>query len=129
MFDLWMKQGDLASLASYVEAHPESLSLAWRGVAGQRASTKDFRGAFELAKQFGERPTLPPVSSGVSVEELQKRSLNNTSDYEAGLALYQKQMQENKIDDALVTVRRFTSQPNAPALFPFSRSRILGRER
>ncbi len=119
LFDLWMKQGDLAQLASYVEAHPESLSLAWRGVAEQRASTKDFRGAFELAKQFGERATLPPVSSGVSIEELQKRSLRNPSDYEAGLALYQKQMQENKIDDALVTVRRFTSQPNAPAYFHF----------
>ena len=53
------------------------------------------------------------------IEELQKRALRNPSDYEAGLALYQKQMQENKIDDASVTVRRFTSQPNAPAYFHF----------
>lgn len=119
LFDLWTARGDLAQLARYVDTHPEWLSVAWRGVAKHQASRGEFRGAFEVTKRFGERPKLPQAANGASIEELQKSFFNNPNDYQAGFALYQQQTQENKFDDALMTARRFTAQPGAPAYFHF----------
>ncbi|MGZ5553070.1 MAG: hypothetical protein ACXWHF_05475, partial [Chthoniobacterales bacterium] len=83
------------------------------------AERKDFRGAFELVRQFGGSPPLPQAASTSSIEQLQKDSLGNPANYETGLALYRTQMKENKIDDALVTLRRFTERKDAPAYFHF----------
>lgn len=119
LFALWSDRGDAAQLARALEEQPAWMPLAWRGVAKHRASQKDFRGAFELAQQYGSKPTLPEAAKGGSLEELQQQVHSTANNYGAGFALYQLQMQANKIDDALLTVRRFTSQPDAPAYFHF----------
>ena len=122
VFALWSERGDISKLAALVEKQPELLNLAWRGVAKYRASRGDFRGALELAERFGERPILPEAGSAGSIEQLQKDVYASANNYQAGFALHQQQMQEKKIDDALMTVRRFTSQPTAPAYFHFLES-------
>ena len=95
------------------------LKTTWRVVAKFHAEQKDFRRAFELARQFGEPAKLPKVSIAVPVEELEKNSIGNPTNYEAGVALYQKQTQEKKVDDALGTAQRFTAQSDTPAYFHF----------
>jgi hypothetical protein len=119
VFELWTERGELADLASYVDAHPDVLELAWRGVAKYRASLKDFRGAYNLTKRFGARPALPQVTGEMSIDQLQKAFVANPTDYQAGFALYHQQMEAKKVDDALNTVRRFTTRPGAPPYFHF----------
>ncbi|MFL6594347.1 MAG: O-antigen ligase family protein [Chthoniobacterales bacterium] len=119
LFASWSERGDLRQLSTFADNNDDLLKFAWRGVAKQRANEKDFRGAVDLARRFSTPPKLPPVPPNESTEQLQQRVFASANNYEAGLALYQKQMQEGRTDDALITVRRFTDQPNAPAYFHF----------
>ncbi|MDQ6765965.1 MAG: O-antigen ligase family protein [Verrucomicrobiota bacterium] len=119
LFALWTERGDLAQLSAYAEAHPELLPLAWRGVARQRANQRDFEGAFELVRRYAPRPSLPKNLKAASTEDLQKSLLANPNDYETGFALYDLQMREQKVDDALITARRLAGQAGAPAYWHY----------
>ncbi|MDQ6622571.1 MAG: O-antigen ligase family protein, partial [Verrucomicrobiota bacterium] len=119
LFALWTERGDPERLVSLVAAQPDLLPFAWRGVAKARAAQQNFRGAVELAKRFAKPPALPPVLPNETIEQLQQKIFASRNDYGAGLALFQKQMATGKTDDALITVRRFTEDPNAPAYFHF----------
>ncbi|HEV3409364.1 MAG TPA: O-antigen ligase family protein [Chthoniobacterales bacterium] len=119
LFSLWSERGDLVRLASLLEQWPELLELGWRGLARHRAASGDFAEALRLTKQFGQKPALPPVPQGVSLEHLEKTALAHPNDYATGFAVFQQQMQQNRVDDALVTVRRYTERPAAPAYFYF----------
>ncbi len=119
LFAFWSERGDLAQLGSLIEKHQDWLPMAWRGEAKYLAGRGDFRGAIELVRQFGVAPPLPQTASTATIEQLQKDSLGNPANYEAGLALYRAQMAANKVDDALVTVRRLTERKDAPRYFHF----------
>ncbi|HEY0370262.1 MAG TPA: O-antigen ligase family protein [Chthoniobacterales bacterium] len=119
LFALWSERGDVQRLADFVRGDSELLKFAWRGVAKADAAGGDFHTAFQLAQQFGERPKLPPIQPNESTAELQQRVFAAANDYEAGLTLYAQQLKDGKIDDALVTLRHFSEQPNAPAYFRF----------
>ncbi|MGI9087946.1 MAG: O-antigen ligase family protein [Chthoniobacterales bacterium] len=118
-FALWLARGDLEDLTNYAEAHPEYLANAWRGVAKVKAQQQDFRAAYALSERYEEKPKLPPVSGETSLEQLRNAFVSRPSDYENGVALYQRQMQAQQADDALVTARHFTTQAKAPAYFQF----------
>ena len=119
LFALWAERGDLARLAAFAAEEPERLAEAWRGVAKFHADRNEFRQAYELAQRFSARPALPPVPAGSSIEQLQNSSAANPGNYGVGFALYHLQTQAGKIDDALLTLRRFTSQADCPAYFHF----------
>jgi hypothetical protein len=119
LFAYWSERGDLARLGALIDQHQDWLPMAWRGEAKYLAGRGDFRGAFEVVKRFGQTPALPSPAAATSIEQLQKDSLGNPANYEVGLALYRAQITENKIDDALVTVRRFTSRKDVPPYFHF----------
>ena len=119
LFQLWTERGDAARLAAFVQEQPELLSIAWRGVAKHHAAQQDFRGAYDLAKRFGSTPKLPEKIAGSSIEQLQNALYTSDTNYAVGFTLFEEQLRAGKIDDALVTVRRFTSQSNAPAYFHF----------
>jgi thioredoxin-like negative regulator of GroEL len=119
LFELWMERGDLARMDSLVQQHRELLSFAWRGVAKQRAAEHDVRGAVELVQRFAAAPVLPQVTTNESIDALQQKVVTNPGDYDAGFALYSKQTQAGRVDDALITLRRITEQPNAPTYFHF----------
>jgi len=106
-------------LESSSPAQRDVLKTTWRVAAKFHAEQKDFRRAFELAREFGEPPKLPKASSAALVEELEKNSMSNPTNYEAAVTLYQKQAQEKKVDNALVTAQRFTAQSDTPAYFHF----------
>ena len=82
-------------------------------------SKKDFHSAFALARKFGESPALPQVTSGLSIDELQKQYFASPNNYAAGFAFYHEQMQLGKFDNALVTARHFTERADSPAYFHF----------
>lgn len=119
LFDFWRERGDLAQLASFVEAHPERLNEAWHGVASFRAASGDFRGAYELVRRFERAPALPQNSGSESMEQLERALYANPDDFIVGFALYDEQIRAGKLDDALNTARHFTEQPNAPHPFHF----------
>lgn len=118
-FELWRERGETAKLASFVEAHPEHMDLAWRGVSKQRAAERNFRAAYELAKRFSKPPILPQQAGGVSVEELHRSFYANANNYAVGFALYNEQMRTGDVDEALATVRHLTDHAGAPAYFHF----------
>ncbi len=119
VFALWSDRGDLARLGAFVRERPEMASLAWRGVAKQKAADRDFAGAYELVRRHATPPTLPRLVESASAEQLQRSLIADATNYEAALALYQQQTQGGQVDDALITVRRITDQPGCPAYFHF----------
>ncbi len=122
LFELWSERGDLAQLTKVLETHPDWRDFAWRGEAKYFAAQKNFQNAIGLTRRFAPKPELPQAPTGSSIEQLQKDSISNPGNYEVGYALYQQQMQANKVEDALVTVRRFTSRKDAPPYFHFLES-------
>lgn len=119
LFSLWAEHGDAARLAAFVETRPELLGLAWAGLAKHQANKKDFRAAIDLAMRFGTRPILPRAANGASIEVLQRSLVADPTNYEAGFTLFAQQKQEGRIDDALLTARRFTAQAGCPAYFHY----------
>jgi hypothetical protein len=120
LFVLWSERGDLQVLAQLVEADPEWVEFAWRGLAKDRASRGDFRGAVELAQRYGEKPSLPEAAAGsASLAQLEKDAIARPNDYSVGFALFHQQMADGRIDDALVTVRRYSERADAPPYVHF----------
>jgi O-antigen ligase/tetratricopeptide (TPR) repeat protein len=121
-FKHWAERGDPAELARAVETHPEWMRDAWRGVAKYHASQKDFRKAVEITRRHGGAPVLPPVGSRPSIDQLRQALHADPDNYGIGFNLYQEQMNQGKIDEALFTVRHFTDLPNCPRYFHFLES-------
>jgi hypothetical protein len=119
LFQLWSERGDAARLSAFLEQSPESLALAWRGLAKLRADKRDFAGAFDLARQFSPRPPMPQVTSGSSLSDLQREFFASPSNYGVAFALYHQQMAAGQSEDALITIRRITEQPGRPPYFHF----------
>ncbi|MEY2439729.1 MAG: hypothetical protein QOI34_1114 [Verrucomicrobiota bacterium] len=118
-FDLWSERGDLDELAKSIADHPDWLRYAWLGMAKYNAGKKDFHAAVELTQHFGEAVALPRASGEGSLAELQKRFYASPDNYTVGYALYRAQLQADRIDDALDTVRHFSERPSSPAYFHF----------
>jgi tetratricopeptide (TPR) repeat protein len=119
LFKHWAERGDAAELVRAVEATPEWMPFAWRGVANYQASQKNFRAAVEVTRQYGDKPALPPAAQNSSIDQLRQALHANPDNYALGFQLYREQMQQGLIDEALVTVRHFTELPGAPRYFHF----------
>jgi len=118
-FSLWAERGDLKELARAVEAHPDWMDHAWRAMAKYYASRNEFRAAFEIVRRFGETPPLPEAAAGSSIDQLQQAFHAAPDNYGIGYQLYREQMREEKIDEALQTVRHFTELASCPRYFHF----------
>jgi hypothetical protein len=119
LFRYWAERGDAAELARAVEAHPDWMPFAWRGLANYQAAQKNFRVAVELVSQFGEKPTLPPAAQNASIEQLRQELHGSPDNYDLGFQLYREQMQQGLVDEALTTVRHFTELSGCPRYFHF----------
>jgi tetratricopeptide (TPR) repeat protein len=123
LFALWSDRGDPEEIFRAVEQHPEWLGYAWLGVAKYKASKGDFRAAYELTQRYGEPVALPRVASNLSLQDLENRF--HAAPYNSGFGyeLYRAQMQDGRVDEALLTVRRFSERPNSPPFFHFLEAR------
>ena len=65
LFDLWSERGDGEMLSRAVQQNPNWLSYAWFGIAKYDVSKKDFRGAYELTRKYGEPAAMPRLDSAV----------------------------------------------------------------
>jgi O-antigen ligase len=119
LFTLWSEHGDPEELARAVEQHPEWLRHAWAGMAKYKAGKKDFRAAYELTQRYGEPAALPLVAANLSLQDLEKRFHDAPYNYGIGYQLYRAQIQNGRLDDALLTARHFSERPNSPAYFHF----------
>jgi len=119
LFAFWSERGDPGEISRGVEQHPDWLRYAWLGVAKHNASTNDFRAAYELTQQYGEPVALPRVASNMSLQDLENRFAAAPNNYGIGYELYRAQMQNDRVDDALITARHFSERPNSPAYFHF----------
>ena len=121
-FQHWALRGDNAELVRAVETNPDWMPFAWRGVAKYQAGQKNFRVAVDLARQYGEKPTLPPAAQNSSIDQLRQALHADPDNYNLGFQLCRQQMEQGLVDEALVTVRHFTDLPGAPRYFHFLES-------
>jgi hypothetical protein len=119
LFALWSERGDPEEISRAVEQHPDWLRYAWAGMAKYNAGRKDFRAAYELTQRYGEPVALPLVAANLSLQDLQKRFDHAPYNYGIGYELYRAQIQNGRLDDALLTARHFSERPNSPAYFHF----------
>ena len=119
LFSLWSERGDLDQLARAVEQHSAWLEYAWLGMSKYYAQKNDFRSAYELTQRYGEPVALPRADTNSSIQDLEKRFHVTPDNYGVGYALYRAQMQNGRVDDALLTARHFSERPNSPAYFHF----------
>jgi tetratricopeptide (TPR) repeat protein len=121
-FKHWAERGDPAELARAMETHPEWMKDAWRGVAKYHASQNNFQAAVEIMRRYGGAPVLPPVGPRTAIDQLRQALHADPDNYGIGFQLYQEQMNQGKIDEALFTVRHFTDLPGCPRYFHFLES-------
>ena len=129
LFTLWSERGDLAELSGQVQRHPAWMAYAWLGVAKDKAARNDFQAAYQLAEKYGEAVALPRLQETAALEELQNRYYTNPDNYATGYALYQRQMERGRVDDALITARHFSERPKAPAYFHFLEARAWAEKK
>ena len=122
LFSLWSERGDASQLSALLEQQPELLEFGWRALARDLARRGNFEEAVRLTTRFGEKPVLPPDTPGLSLAELEKETVARPTDYQFGFALYRRQMEQNRVDDALATIRRFTERSESPAYFHYLES-------
>ena len=119
LFAVWSERGDPEEISRAVEQHPDWLRYAWLGMAKYNASKNDFRAAYELTQLYGEPVALPRVATNFSLQDLENRFAAAPNNYGIGYELYRAQMQNGRVDDALLTARHFSERPNSPAYFHF----------
>ena len=118
-FAVWSERGDPEEISRAIEQHPDWLRYAWLGMAKYKASKNDFRAGYGLTQRYGEPVALPRVATNFSLQDLEKRFAAAPNNYGVGYELYRAQMQNGRVDDALLTARHFSEQPNSPAYFHF----------
>jgi O-antigen ligase len=129
LFALWSERGDPEEISRAVEQRPDWLRYAWLGIAKYKASKNDFRGAYELTQRYGEPVPLPRVATNISLQDLEERFHAAPNNYRIGYELYRAQMQNSRIDDALLTARHFSERPNSPAYFHFLEAQCWAEKR
>jgi Flp pilus assembly protein TadD len=129
LFALWSERGDLDELSRQVQQHPVWMADAWLGLARDKAARKDFEAAYQLAEKYGEAVAMPRLQETASLEELQNRYYTNPDNYATGYALYRRQMERGRVDDALITARHFSERPKAPAYFHFLEARAWAEKK
>ena len=123
LFAFCSERGDPEEISRAVEQHPDWLGYAWLGVAKYKASKGDFRAAYELTQRYGEPVALPRVASNVPLQDLENRFHAAPDRPGIGYELYRAQMQNGRVDEALLTVRHFSERPNSPPYFHFLEAR------
>jgi hypothetical protein len=129
LFTLWSERGDLDELAKQAQLHPAWMAFAWFGLAKDKAARKEFQAAYQLAEQYGEAVAMPRLKETASLEELQNHYYANPDNYATGYALYKKQMELGRVDDALITARHFSERSKAPAYFHFLEARAWAEKK
>jgi hypothetical protein len=119
LFAFWSERGDPEEISRAVEQHPEWLGYAWLGMAKYKASKGDFRAAYELTQRYGEPVAFPRVTGNLSLQDLEARFQAAPDNSGIGYELYRAQMQNGRVDEALVTVGHFSEHPNSPPYFHF----------
>jgi len=119
LFAVWSERGDPEEISRAIEQHPDWLRYAWLGMAKYKVSKNDFRAGYGLTQRYGEPVALPRVATNFSLQDLEKRFATAPNNHGVGYELYRAQMQNGRVDDALLTARHFSEQPNSPAYFHF----------
>ena len=119
LFALWSERGNSEEISRVVVQRADWLRYAWLGMAKYKASKGDFRTAYELTQRYGEPVAVPRVASNLSVQDLENRFHAAPDSYGIGYELYRAQMQNGRVDEALLTARHFSERPNSPAYFHF----------
>jgi hypothetical protein len=72
-----------------------------------------------LTQRYGNPVALPLLATNLSLQDLQRRFHNAPDNEGIGYELYRAQMQNTRVDDALLTASHFSERPNSPAYFHF----------
>jgi O-antigen ligase len=127
LFSAWYEKGDKLRLAQTLREHSDWQEIAWPQLARAYADYQDYRQAYETVQQFASSPHVPQKNPQESAAVLQSRfKLNPT--VEAGLALYFAETKENRIDDALMTLRQLAALPNSPKYLSYLEAQLWAKK-
>ncbi len=127
IFALWYAKGDRTQLEENLKAIPEWQEVGWYWLAEIATERKDFKRAYELAHRYVQAPRLPPRNPGKSLGKLEREAAQRPNDFVLGLALYMSYLQEQRLDQALATVKRMTALPQCPKYFLWLEAELLAR--
>lgn len=127
LFQIWANKGDREQLAQAIQIRPDWQKQAWRFLAEYYAAQNDFQAAYETVRRFASPPLLPKVELHGTRRELETQFLLAPDDLTKGLSLFTAQIQEEKTDDALETLRRMQRMPHAPSYLWFLEARSHAR--
>jgi O-antigen ligase len=119
LFALWSERGDSEEISRVVVQHADWLRYAWLGIAKYKACEGDFRAAYELTQRYGEPVAVPRVASNLSLQDLENRFHAAPDSSGIGYELYRAQMQNGRVDEALLTAHHFSERPHSAAYFHF----------
>jgi len=126
-FELWSEKGDSVELANTLMAHREWRPLGWRFLARYRAEQKDFREAYQVVREFAQRPTVPETRAVRDQSGMEREFYHHPEDVVLGLALYGAQANNGRLSEALETVRTVRKQKAAPGYVAFVEAELCAR--
>ena len=129
LFRLWYQFGDRARLISILEKNPEWRQQGWSVLAEHRAIAGDYRGAYQLAAEALEVPAKAASGHGSDLSQMRRSFLNNPTDVERGLELYEVyKSRDATLDDASITLEKVARLPNAPIRVLYEQAVIFARK-
>jgi tetratricopeptide (TPR) repeat protein len=129
LFSLWEERGNPEELAKTIQSRREWLPFGWRFLARHCAAQKDYRRAYEIVNEFAQKPKTPRLPSRLGLQELERTFFYHSDDVVTGLALFEAETREGKLDAALDTIRTVSKQKSAPPYVRFLEADLCARQR
>lgn len=127
IFALWYAKGERKLLEENLRAIPEWQEIGWYWLAEIAAERKEFQRAYELGHRYTPAPRLPPRNERKSLGKLEREASQRPNDFVLGLALYMSYLQEQRLNQALATVKRLSALPQSPKYFIWLEAELLAR--
>ncbi|MDX1953690.1 MAG: O-antigen ligase family protein [Verrucomicrobiota bacterium] len=111
--NLWESNGKAEELEKFLVDHPKYQKMAWRAMARQKASQKEFQAACEIVLSSVTAPALPVADSSRSEDKL-LHAMMFQNDFVAGYSFFLIQMKNQKTNEALRVLEQLTTRPGCP---------------
>ncbi len=124
LFTVWLRVGDRAGLAAFLETHPQLADESWPVVAELRAQQRDFRGAVEWSLAHLPAPPLPIVAES-SLDTARRAFFQDPGNAAAGYQTFRAEQRAGDLRAAAGTLEKLSRLPQPPAYVPYLRARVL----
>jgi len=114
LFAAWYAHGDQNDLASLLLTHSQLQITGWKYLARHFASQKEFELAAMTELRYLPPPVIQQVSPDQAVSAQTSHFDTHPDDVIEGIKLCQAQVQDNNLDDALLTISKLENLKDCP---------------